>query len=146
VNTYQLIRDCRVVAPYSSRVGLEGALHGKPVILAAKCYYDSLEFVASPATKEEYFARLMLCCEEAVEQPPELQRLALIAYYVVERFTLLNTRFTPIFEDFSQWVVQPPEELWADPIVDMLFRSATSREPLSTLLLERELQAGCIAC
>jgi len=142
VNTYRLIRSCRVVAPYSSRVGLEAAILGKPVILAAKCYYDELECVRCPETKEAYFSSLEHCCKEAPSQSEELRRLAVIAYYVVERFTLLDTNFTPLYEDFQRWVIEPPDQLWKDPVVDMLFQSASRRQPLSLRLLERELETG----
>jgi hypothetical protein len=139
VNTYELIRKCRVVAPYTSRVGIEAAVLAKPVILASSCYYDSLEFAHSPPTVADYFSTLDELVASGRELPPELQRLAVVAYYVVERFTLLETDFTPIPSDFWNWVGGKPDQLWQDPTVNCLFESACSRKPLSLLLLEQFL-------
>jgi len=128
-----------VVAPYTSRVGIEAAVLAKPVILASNCYYDSLEFAHKPPTVAAYFSTLDELVASGAELPPELQRLAGVAYYVIERFTLLKTDFTPIPSDFWNWVAGRPDELWQDPTVNCLFESACSRKPLSLFLLERFL-------
>lgn len=139
VNTYDLIRKCRVVAPYTSRVGIEAAVLAKPVILASSCYYDSLEFAHKPPTVANYFSTLDELVASGGELPLELQRLADVAYYIVERFTLQKTDFTPIPSDFWNWVKGKPDQLWQDPTVNCLFESACSRKPLSLFLLERFL-------
>ena len=139
INTYDLIRKCRVVAPHCSRVGIEAAVLAKPVILASNCYYDSLEFAHKPPTVADYFSTLDELIASGAELPPELQRLAAVAYYVIERFTLLKTDFTPIPSDFWSWVRERPDELWQDSTINCLFESACSRKPLSLLLLERFL-------
>jgi hypothetical protein len=139
INTYDLIRRCRVVAPYCSRVGIEAALLGKPVVAAANCYYDSLEFANKPGNTTDYLAMLDDLVANGTELTPEEQRLAAVAYFVIERFTLLKTGFTPIPDDFWSWVRKKPDELWRDFTVNCLFESACSRKPLSLISLERFL-------
>ena len=56
VNTYDLIRGAKVVLPFTSRVGIEATMLGKPVILGTECYYGACGFTWNPATKDEYFA------------------------------------------------------------------------------------------
>jgi hypothetical protein len=139
INTYDLIRKCRVVAPHCSRVGIEAAVLAKPVILASSCYYDSLEFADKPSTVPNYFSKLDELVASGAQLSPESQRLASVAYFVVEQFTLLKTDFTPIPGDYWSWVTGKPDELWQDATVSCLFESACSRKPLSLLLLERFL-------
>lgn len=139
INTYDLIRRCRVVAPYCSRVGIEAALLGKPVIVASNCYYDSLEFARKPPTIPDYLSALDQLAANGAELTPEVQRLAAVAYFVIERFTLLKTDFTPIPDDFWNWVREKPDTLWRDFTVNCLFESACSRKPLSLISLERFL-------
>lgn len=142
INSYDLIRKCVVVAPYCSRIGIEAAMLGKPVVLASHCYYDSLEFARKPLSVTEYFSQLDELVSNRTVLGPVSQRLACVAYYVVERFTLLETNFTPIPDEFWTWVNGKPQELWKEPTVGCLFEAVFTRKPLSVLLLERFLNSN----
>lgn len=113
VNTYDLISTAKVVLPFTSRVGVEASLMGKPVVLCAHCYYGSLPFVWNPETVAEYFQLIQAALEDRLSVSPEAREAATIAYSIVEDCLLLSIPFTPIPSDYEQWVAVPPSELWS---------------------------------
>jgi hypothetical protein len=48
VDSYQLLDDCDIVLVFSSTIGIEAAYWGKPVILASRAFYESLDCVYKP--------------------------------------------------------------------------------------------------
>lgn len=95
VNTYNLISTAKVVLPFTSRVGIEASLLGKPVILCAHCYYGSLGFAWNPSTPEEYFRLIQAALEERIAVSPQARETATIAYCIAEECLLTGTPFTP---------------------------------------------------
>jgi hypothetical protein len=136
VNTYDLLADCRVVLPYSSRVGIEASIFGKPVILAAGTYYDKMAFAQAPHSREAYFDLIERNLKSPVEQTFEQRCSAYAAYYVAESFGLHKTSFTPIPSDFEIWVDQDPAMLWSKDRASIFLKAATSRKPVADLLVE----------
>jgi len=61
VNIYNLINNSKVVVPYSSTVGIEAAILGKPVIIHTKSFYRNEGFVKKVTTKQEYFDMRCSC-------------------------------------------------------------------------------------
>jgi hypothetical protein len=82
VNTYDLLASCRVVLPYSSRVGIEGGVFGKSVVLAAHAYYENMAFVQVASSKEEYFDLIVASRKGPTVQIFEERFYAYAAYYV----------------------------------------------------------------
>lgn len=58
VNSYQLIDESTAVGVYTSTVGLESALRGKPTIVAARTHYRGQGFTLDPADQQEYIGLL----------------------------------------------------------------------------------------
>lgn len=135
VNTYDLLAGCRVVLPYSSRVGIEGSLFGKSVILAASAYYEKMIFAQVAQTKEAYFDLIEISLKNPVEQTFEQRCSAYAAYYVAETFGLHKTNFTPIPSDFESWVDQDPAVLWSKDSASIFLKAAISRKPVADLLV-----------
>jgi Capsule polysaccharide biosynthesis protein len=136
VNTYDLLRDCRVVLPYSSRVGIEASVLGKPVILAASAYYERMAFAQVAHSKEAYFDLIEMSLKNPVEQTFEQRCSAYAAYYVAETFGLHKTNFTPIPSDFESWVDQDPAVLWSKERASIFLKAAISRKPVADLLVK----------
>lgn len=71
-NSYQLIEHSDAVLSYTSTVGLESALMGKPTIVVARTHYRGKGFTLDPSTREEYFA---LLARSVAGDPPAPQDL-----------------------------------------------------------------------
>jgi len=141
VNTYDLIRSCRVVLPHSSRVGIEAAIFGKPVVLAASTYYETMPFASAPESPSAYFSGI----EELLARPPEQTErercAALAAYFVAENYGLYRTHFTPVASDFEIWARSSSKELWKQDNNEVFVRALIERRPAADLLLEKQIAA-----
>jgi len=138
INTYDLIRTCRVVLPYSSRVGIEAAILGKPVVLAASTYYESMPFVSVPESREAYFNRIEELLAGAVQQTEREHCSACAAYFVAEKYGLHRTHFTPMPMDFEIWSHLSPNDLWAQDHNEVFARAIVERRSVAELLLEQQ--------
>lgn len=58
-SSYSLIEMADLILVYTSTVGLEAALMGKPVILAANTHYRNKGFTYDPTTKDEFLSLLV---------------------------------------------------------------------------------------
>lgn len=58
VNTYDLIEIADLVLVYTTTVGVEAAMNGRPVIACGNTHYRGRGFTFDPGTWEEYFAAL----------------------------------------------------------------------------------------
>jgi hypothetical protein len=140
INTYDLLSRCKLVLPYSSRVGIEAAILGKPVVLAAHAYYENMSFAKRPATREAYFEQIQTSLLQGGLDSAE-RLLACAAYYVAENFGLYKTQFTPIPSDFEMWVRQSPDELWASGQNQIFVRAAVTRKAAAELLVADAIQS-----
>jgi hypothetical protein len=136
VNTYDLLADCWVVLPYSSRVGIEGGLFGKSVILAASAYYEKMAFAQLAHSKEAYFDLIEMSLKNPVEPTFDQRCSAYAAYYVAETFGLHKTNFTPIPFDFELWLDEDPAVLWSKDRAQIFLKAAITRKPVADLLVE----------
>jgi Capsule polysaccharide biosynthesis protein len=130
INTYDLIAGAKVVLPFTSRVGIEAVLLGKPAILCARCYYAGCGFAETPETVAQYFALLARAVGGRLALPPEARLAAAVTYYLAETCVEVKTDFTPAPTDFVKWVKQPADAIWRTP---------ESRDLLEALLTRRSL-------
>jgi hypothetical protein len=142
VNTYYLIAGAKVVLPFTSRVGIEAAILGKPVVLGSKCYYGACGFTWNPASAPEYFAALSQALDDKLVVSAEARQTALIAYYLAECCLELKTHFTPAPTDFVRWVKKPPGLLWAVEENTDLLAALLTREPLVSVRYRRLAQSA----
>ena len=141
VNTYDLLRACSVVLPYSSRVGIEAAIFGKPVVLAASAYYEDMPFVSVPESSDAYFSQIDLALAGSVRQTDRERCSAYAAYFVAENYGLHRTRFTPMPVDFEVWSRFSPGELWAQDRNEVFARAVGERRAAADLLLQEQIAA-----
>jgi hypothetical protein len=142
VNTYDMIAGAKVVLPFTSRVGIEAAILGKPVILAAKCFYGGCEFTTNPASAAEYFDALEQAIDGQLPVSEEARQMAFLAYYLTECCLELKTNFSPAPSDFAQWVSQSLAEIWAREENQDLLDAMLTREPLASIRYRRLASAA----
>lgn len=134
VNSYDLIEGAKVVLPFTSRVGIEAAMMGKPVVTSALCYYDDCGFTVAPDSVEGYFEAINHALAGG-HGPGEMARQrAATAYYLMEYCTALNSSFTPQPADYSSWIGRSVRELASSDETRMIVRSASGETPLTLLL------------
>ena len=140
VNTYSLLEKCRVVVPYTSRLGAEAGLLGIPAVVATTSYYSESDFVFR-AEDRMAFEQLLDAAVEGRLQLNEDQRCsAALVYALIENCTLLRTPFTPAIENFRKWVKVPAEEFEQMEGVADFASALFSRTPVPGLLFERTFQ------
>jgi hypothetical protein len=142
VNTYDLIAGAKVTLPFTSRVGVESAIFGKPAILSARCYYDTCGFTWSPATGAEYFDLIAQALDGKLKISEEAREAALITYFLAECCLELRTHFTPAPTDYAQWVHVPPAELWSSQENLDLLTALITREPGVSIRHRRLVEAA----
>lgn len=141
VNTYDLIAGAKAILPFTSRVGIEAVMLGKPVILGTQCYYGTCGFTANPETVAEYFANLDDALAGRLTVSERDRERARVTYYLAEYCLELKTSFTPAPPDYPQWVSEPPQKIWGEPANEDLLESFISRESLVRVRYRR-LAAG----
>jgi len=105
-NTYSLLKKTKVVVPFSSRSGIEALLFKKPVISHSNAFFDKLPFVSRAENKKHYISLI----KSAVNSKLRIKEKnsAVLAYYLLEKCSFINTRITPIPDDFIKWAFQNP--------------------------------------
>ncbi|OGC42511.1 hypothetical protein A2Y85_00660 [candidate division WOR-3 bacterium RBG_13_43_14] len=91
INTFALMERADVGLAWVSNFGLDMALRGKPVILAAAAQYAYTGLCQTPRTKEEYFEVLV---RTADHPPPHDEKAALegkIYHYIVFKMMSLKS-------------------------------------------------------
>lgn len=141
INTYDLMSSARVVLPFTSRVGIEGSLLGKPVILCAHSFYETLPFVWSPNTADEYFRLIGEALSGKIQVSPSVQSAATTAYFLAEECLLMSTRFTPSADDFHVWANVPPAQFWGDAAMDDVRATFVDRRNLPLLCYQRKISS-----
>jgi hypothetical protein len=58
LNSYTLLDACDIILVFSSTIGIEAAYWGKPVVLASRAFYESLDCIYKPKSHSELIALL----------------------------------------------------------------------------------------
>ncbi len=130
VNSFDLMREAKVVLPFTSSAGMEAAMLGRPVVLGTECYYEHLPFVSRARSVAEYFELIGRAIKGELEVSAEGKRAATLAYYFTQRCAYLRTKFTPVGDDFETWCAISPADLWAQPELVVLLETLLTRCPL----------------
>lgn len=101
LNTYSYLKKAKVVLPYTSTVGLESVVAGKPVIMHTNIYYSNTDFVMTANSKEEYFSLINKMLNlDTFFVDDEQKKKALLAFYL-KMNDMLPTVFT---EALTVWM------------------------------------------
>lgn len=87
VNTYDLIEASAGGIVFSSTVGLEMAMLGKPVLLGSRVYYSGKGFTIDAASREEYYAKLseLIAGPGRFALPQDQVQAARLYHYLLHR-------------------------------------------------------------
>jgi hypothetical protein len=110
INTYDLIEIADLVLVYTTTVGMEAAMNGRPVVVCGKTHYRGRGFTLDPNTWEEYFATL----EHALSDLPAhrlSEQQVEMAWNYAYRFFFEYPRPFPwrlmnFWDDLAIWPVQ----------------------------------------
>jgi hypothetical protein len=145
VNTYDLIDRSRIVLPFASRVGIEAAMLGKPVVLGTRCFYKGHGFTEDASSRVEYFQMI----DKALECPRETdlaqQDRARLIYYVMERCLFVPTIFTPLPDNFLNWSTYSPLELWNMSVQLEIKKALTATGSFPELVFRRQISSAMAA-
>ncbi len=117
INTYQYIEKCKLVLPYTSTIGLESIMMGKPIVLHTKVYYS--KYIGQPSDETAYFNKILeyltdtsknVCCNDCV--------------YLAYLFQMCHAIRTQWSECFDGWLKNDLEEVnkleGVDEILDII--------------------------
>lgn len=92
ISQYDLYKFCVLGLIYTSTVGIELAMLGKPVIVAGKTSFWNAGFTINPLTKQEYFNKInkMLTCENVFDKNSIIQ-LSRKYFYFYHFHYIVNT-------------------------------------------------------
>ena len=111
VNTYDLMASCRLVLPYTSTLGIEAAMLGKPVITHTSAYYADAGFAWAASDAEQYFRLVGDALSGLLIMDESRRESAVLAYYVANCSWFLPGIFNPHPGPFEQWNEMPPARL-----------------------------------
>jgi hypothetical protein len=136
VNTYNLIKNCKLVLPFTSTIGIEAALMGKTVIVESDVYYKDQPFVLKANTKEDYFTKIKLVSENNDSIAKDLfkrssQEKAYLLYFLVNQCSLIYTNFGLDPKDFENWCLKGFHCLIKDENLMMAIQSITENIPFA---------------
>lgn len=137
VSSYDLLNTTRVVLPFTSTVGIEAALLGKPVILGSRAYYESLGFVHAAANATAYFELIDQALNNEKPVTDSQREQAALTLYLMLKCRSVYTSFTPQPSDFVRWMQESPGQLWARPEMLDIRSALSTRQCLAWLRHQR---------
>jgi hypothetical protein len=142
INTYDLIENAKVVVPYISTVGTEGAALGKIVVSEGASCYANLGFTWSAKTKEQYFDFLRQAIDGELILSLEQQNAAWKCYYLTQCCNWHHTVFTPQPADFENWVIQDPEVILLEKSTRDVLYAIDNNIPISIIIHENSMKSA----
>lgn len=101
VNSYDLLEQVAAVVVYTSTIGTEATVRGKPVITASNSYYADLGFVRKATSLEQYRDLLVEAAEGRCAVTQRMREDAQWCYYLTQCCNWVFSPFNP--EGFSDW-------------------------------------------
>lgn len=114
VNTYDLMRGCKLVLPYNSTVGIEAAMLGIPVIAHTTVYYRDMGFGWGTDSSDDYFRTIASVLEGSLVMSDDRRQKAHLAFYLTQCCSFLLSNFNCYEEPYARWVTMPPDEVLAE--------------------------------
>lgn len=101
VNSYDLLEQVVAVVVYTSTIGIEAAVHGKPVVTPSRSYYSDLGFVWKATSLAQYQQHLLQAASDQCAVTPAMRDDALCCYYLTQCCNWVFSPFNP--EGFVEW-------------------------------------------
>lgn len=120
LNTYQYLRRCKLVLPYTSTIGLESVIMGVPIVTHTTVYYKDFSFGHAALSEEDYYSMIQSALNGNMVVTREQKRDALMALYC----QLKHYIRMPFTEANDKWMDSTIEEVnrshGVDEIVDVI--------------------------
>ncbi|WP_167956013.1 capsular polysaccharide export protein, LipB/KpsS family [Anaerosporobacter faecicola] len=123
INTYKQIKNCKIVLPYTSTVGLEAAIMNKKVVLATEVYYRGIKGIKYTDSKEEYFNTILseIKSDRTDEEVSEDLYLAI----ALHDYLGINTDFS---ECLTEWTESHFSELKELEVTDCIVNTVAENQ------------------
>lgn len=134
VNSYDLVRNARLVLPFVTSLGVESVLMGRPMVPVARSFYAGLSFSPLPADQQEYFERItkILTGSGFVYSQKQIKD-AWGVYYLSQVCGRIWTNFTPQSVDGEKWLHMSIEELFASSEVQAVLSCLADGQYISKI-------------
>lgn len=115
VNTYDLLRQAKLVLPSTSTVGLEALCLGRPVAVDCPVYYSGLPGALKADSQSGYWEAIDRSLGKNAQTLPEVDsEAAWLTYYFSQVHNRVFTEVTGMPEGFSAWVKRDWRQVLAD--------------------------------
>lgn len=136
INTYELIKACKVVLPFTTTLGVESAMLGKNVIVHTNCYYAGQSFVKTAKNKQEYFHYI----EKALKEKTNLNKSQIDDAYLTYFFQINGSISTELSEAKDEWMAWTLEDMSKDKEIQKMVRAVAEEETSSSINLREKLE------
>lgn len=141
INLYQYIGQCKVVAPWTSTVGMEAGIMKKNVLLHTNPFYGDSAFVLRAHSRKEYFELLEKCIlgNGWMVKDEQAAFYDALKYFYYAMSTSLVTNFTSLNAngDSYEWKFEAFEDLLCAEGVDEIVQIVAENVP-SAYLIEKQ--------
>lgn len=135
VNTYNLIKNSKLVLPHTSTIGIESVLLSKPVIMATYSYYSNMSFIKKAKSKNEYFSLIKDTLKNDTQKITNKSLEEAKLCYALMMLTSIKTKFTDI--NMNSWVCDTFKNLFDDRNIEAILRIIESGDPLAIYSAEK---------
>lgn len=145
VNTYSLIKNAKVILPWTSDIAVDAAVMGKISVVHTHAYYQDEPYVKRCHSVDEY---LRTICEVINSREENVYLAeAKMAYFLHYQFSALYPHlgkekkydcFDSIMEGFNHYLEKPLEDICRDEMLTMLLDGWYNDEDFVLLRLQKE--------
>ena len=129
INTYHLIKQAKMVLPFTSTIGIEAALMGKQVIVASNVYYSNQPFVYKARSVEDYFDKIGRC--ESVKHSEGAITRGWLLYFLATQTPFMNIPFGLNPADVQKWTAAGFNVLHKNEIINLAIHCLATNTPFS---------------
>jgi hypothetical protein len=131
INSYALLDQVSAVVVYSSTIGMEATVFGKPVITASNSYYSGLGFVWKATDLQTYQGLLADAAAGRLQVTEQMREDARLCYYLTQCTNWIFSPFNPA--DFKKWSRIGLDALGRDAVVRMVLDALGGNVPVAVL-------------
>ncbi|NRF33154.1 capsular polysaccharide export protein, LipB/KpsS family [Vibrio coralliilyticus] len=132
VNTYEILKQTKLVIVHTSTVAAEAAIYGKSVISVASSYHSKLGYVKSPQDKKQYFNVIRQSLEDSTITQGDAYQNATVSYYVSQKLNWHFPEFLPS-DNVDSWLNSDLISIYKMKGTKEVLSAIDSNTPLATI-------------
>ena len=137
VNTYDLIKNSKIILPWTSNVAVDAAVLGKQSIVHTEAYYQYEPYVTRVHSKEEYYDEIVKSIDTGVADFPVDE--AKYDYYYHCRICVPDESINSVPSVFNTFMKNDVNYITARPVLTDLLKSWLTNESFMLLNYKRQL-------